>query len=510
MMTLQSKRISHPELFFGFVAPIGADINSCVNEFREYLKAADYNIIELKVTDIFPLLAELIEPDKPLVQKPIAERYSTHIAYGNQIRRHFNDDAALAAMTIARLIRERIRKTKGSFEKNAYLIHQFKRPDEIKLFRALYGRLFFQISIYSRRGARVDFLSRKFASDASSANAKQFRSEAENIINRDEHESDEPHGQRVSKIFHDAEFIINTDINEPSIAQQVHRFCDLLFGANGISPTKIEYGMFIAKAAALRTLDLSRQVGAAIFSNTMEIISMGSNEVPKAGGGTYWADDVIDDREYRRGIDSNDKRKREILGDLLKRLGSAEDVDDVIKKKDVKDSQLMDSLEYGRIVHAEMLAISDAARSGRSVNQASLFCTTFPCHMCAKHIVAAGIKDVIFLEPYPKSLASDLHSDSILIEGADRGAYDNFPFVSFSHFYGVSPRRYREFFERDKRKDDYGNFQKWRDVQPQPIVDIKVPFSTLRRMFCASRSKVILSDQRNNVKRCRASLTISS
>src|SRR5258708_5398232 len=346
MMTLQSKRIAHPELFFGFVAPIGADIKSCVNEFREYLKAADYNVIELKVTDIFPLLAELIKPKEPLVPKPIADRYRTHIAYGNQIRRYFNDDAALAAMTIARLMRDRVRKAKGSFEKNAFLIHQFKRPDEISLFRSLYVRLFFQISIYSRRGARVDFLSRRFSSDASSANAKQFRSDAENIINRDEHESDEPHGQRVSKIFHDAEFIINTDINEPSIAQQVHRFCDLLFGSNGISPTKIEYGMFIAKAAALRTLDLSRQVGAAIFSNTMEIISMGSNEVPKAGGGTYWADDTIDDREYRRGIDSNDKRKREILGDLLKRLGSTEDVDEVIKKKEVKDSQLMDSLEY--------------------------------------------------------------------------------------------------------------------------------------------------------------------
>ena len=41
--------------------------------------------------------------------------------------------------------------------------------------------------------------------------------------------------------------------------------------------------MFAAKAAALRTLDLSRQVGAAIFSADGEIISMGSNEVPKAG-----------------------------------------------------------------------------------------------------------------------------------------------------------------------------------------------------------------------------------
>ncbi|MDN3612645.1 hypothetical protein QWZ16_23945 [Vibrio ostreicida] len=26
----------------------------------------------------------------------------------------------------------------------------------------------------------------------------------------------------------------------------------------------------------------------------------------------------------------------------------------------------------------------------------------FPCHNCAKHIVASGIKRVVYVEPYPK------------------------------------------------------------------------------------------------------------
>jgi deoxycytidylate deaminase len=95
-----------------------------------------------------------------------------------------------------------------------------------------------------------------------------------------------------------------------------------------------------------------------------------------------------------------------------------------MKRKEISDSQFMDALEYGRIVHAEMSAISDAARNGRAIKDTVLYSTTFPCHMCAKHIVAAGIAKVIFLEPYPKSLASDLHSDSIEIENSDRGQYD--------------------------------------------------------------------------------------
>ena len=137
----------------------------------------------------------------------------------------------------------------------------------------------------------------------------------------------------------------------------------------------------------------------------------------------------------------------------------------------------MDALEYGRVVHAEMGALSDAARLGHTVKDGVLFCTTFPCHMCAKHIVAAGIAKVIFLEPYPKSLATDLHSDSILVEGGDRGRYQRFPAVEFEHFYGVSPRRYREVFERLKRKNDEdGKLLEYKGGEACPIIDIKYPF----------------------------------
>jgi tRNA(Arg) A34 adenosine deaminase TadA len=143
----------------------------------------------------------------------------------------------------------------------------------------------------------------------------------------------------------------------------------------------------------------------------------------------------------------------------------------------IRDSQLMDALEYGRMVHAEMSALSDAARAGHSVINGTLFCTTFPCHMCAKHIVASGIKNVVFLEPYPKSLAADLHADSIRVEGSDRGHYQAFPAVDFEHFFGVTPRRYREIFERGSRKNEKdGSFIEYQGGEPAPIIDVKYPF----------------------------------
>jgi deoxycytidylate deaminase len=399
------------------------------------------------------------------------------IKYGNQIRTHFEDDQILAAMTCVRIINKRTHSGGGKPERNVYLLHQFKRKEEIELFRNVYGRTFFQVSVYSRRGARVDYLARDFAQAVNIANPNIFRPKAEEIVQIDENEVSDFHGQRVSAIFHDADIIISSDVNDESVGDQIDRFCNLLFGSNKISPTKNEYGMFAAKSAALRTLDLSRQVGAAIFNLEGEVISMGSNEVPKAGGGTYWSDTIgdFDDRDYVRGYDSNDRRKKQLLAEILK-LSGVENPQAILTSLEMKQSQFMDALEYGRIIHAEMSALCDAARMGRSVQDAILFCTTFPCHMCAKHIVAAGIKKVVFSEPYPKSLTAELHGDSVMIEGSDRGRYSSYPSVEFVHFCGISPRRYREMFERTSRKDSDGKFWEWKDNVKQPIIDIKFPF----------------------------------
>jgi deoxycytidylate deaminase len=478
-MVATIQRIDFPEIFVGFVAPIGTDIGECVNVFRKYFDDENYQVIELKVTDIFKILSQYLQPKQPLVQTPLMQRYMSHIAYGDYVRSVLEDDAALAALTIPRIMRRRLRATKGGTsapERKVYLIHQFKRPEEIELFRSVYGRLFFQVSIYSRRGARVSFLSKRFAQDASSGNAEPYRGNAEELVQKDQNEISELHGQRVSSVFHDGDVILNIDSTDETVTRQIHRFCDLLFGSNRISPTKIEYGMFAVRAAAVRSLDLSRQVGAAIFSSAGEIIAMGSNEVPKADGGTYWSDEKFDDRDYKRGYDSNENRKKELLRQLIELIGAPLSYDDIISRKEVLDSQFMDALEYGRVIHAEMSAICDAARLGRSLRDATLFCTTFPCHMCAKHIIAVGIRRVVFLEPYPKSLAGDLHGDSICIEGADRGKYEGFPAVDFTHFAGISPRRYREIFDRTKRKNEIGVFQNWADNVKRPIIDIKFPF----------------------------------
>lgn len=123
----------------------------------------------------------------------------------------------------------------------------------------------------------------------------------------------------------------------------------------------------------------------------------------------------------------------------------------------LKDARVSSIIEFGRIVHAEMNTLIDALSKGQPAKGATLYCTTFPCHMCARHIVGAGIMKVVYIEPYPKSLARDLYRNEICVEddGNRPGA------VRFEAFMGVAPRRYMSLFAMPQRKLKDGDRIAW-------------------------------------------------
>lgn len=59
------------------------------------------------------------------------------------------------------------------------------------------------------------------------------------------------------------------------------------------------------------------------------------------------------------------------------------------------------------VVHAEMNAISKAAREGVSTLGSTLFVTLSPCVDCAKMLVASGVKEVVYKENYRDSSGVD-------------------------------------------------------------------------------------------------------
>jgi deoxycytidylate deaminase len=344
--------------------------------------------------------------------------------------------------------------------------------------RRVYGRKFIQVSVYGSAAERRAKLITKIQQYDSSPKAdSDCEMEAIKLIDTDHMQKDVRNGQRLSDVFHLGDVFVD-GINPHNSDKTIDRFIKAFFGDNKASPSKDEYGLYIATAASFRSVDLSRQVGAAIFSERGEVISLGCNEVPKPQGGTYWSDDpdpIV--RDIELGKDPNQGRRDEIIFDFLERMfdegllsGSLSSdphvrVQELSTKQSIRESQLMDIIEFGRIIHAEMSAISDAARLGRSTKDANLYCTTFPCHMCAKHIVASGLRRVVFLEPYPKSYAQKLHSDSITFDLSEQSK------VLFQPFIGISPRRYRDIFEKRKRKNASGKALRWYEGDPVPLIE---------------------------------------
>ena len=110
----------------------------------------------------------------------------------------------------------------------------------------------------------------------------------------------------------------------------------------------------------------------------------------------------------------------------------------------LRRTRFTDISEFMRQVHAEMAAIVDAAMRGVAVRGTHMYVTTFPCHGCAKHIIAAGIAKVVYLESYPKSQAQMLHGAEIELDPKNENATgDRVLFVPFS---GVAPRQFARLF----------------------------------------------------------------
>ncbi len=99
----------------------------------------------------------------------------------------------------------------------------------------------------------------------------------------------------------------------------------------------------------------------------------------------------------------------------------------------------------------------------------TIYVTTYPCENCAKHIIASGIKRVVYIEPYPKSRAKAFFSDFIADEEQAKEKENK---VLFSQFAGISPQAYALLYKLSfERKDDCGICFK-SPINPIPITGV--------------------------------------
>lgn len=113
-----------------------------------------------------------------------------------------------------------------------------------------------------------------------------------------------------------------------------------------------EYFMAVAKLSAMRSKDPNTQVGACVVGSDNRILSIGYNGTPNG----YNDGDFPWERE----------------GKTLE-------------------------TKYAYVVHAERNAILNYRGSRRDFENAKIYVDLFPCNECAKEIIQAGIKEVIYI-----------------------------------------------------------------------------------------------------------------
>ena len=137
------------------------------------------------------------------------------------------------------------------------------------------------------------------------------------------------------------------------------------------SPDWDTYFMEMAQVASKRSTCLRRSVGAVIVKDK-RILSTGYNGTPKG-------------------------------------MAHCEEVGCLRTKLNVPSGKMH---ELCRGIHAEQNAVIQAAVHGVSVDGATLYCTHQPCVVCTKILINAGIKRIVYANPYPDELAENMMKEA--------------------------------------------------------------------------------------------------
>jgi deoxycytidylate deaminase len=431
------------EVVFAVVGYAGSGTSFVAHRLKAYLGARDYHPFEIKARTVLDEYATTSSIGIPSTSLSPIERTARYQEIGDTLRDTSGEYGSVAAYMIRKI--NRIRGESRDYSKNVYILDSLKHPHEVDLLRHVYGNGFCLIGVGCRPDIRTVRLQTKFNID------NQGSLDLVTFVDRDAEDSENRYGQQVNDTFHRSDYFVdNTPSRENeeqfTLPDELKRLFDIVFTGKIHRPRSDERGMYHAHAAAMRSSCLSRQVGASIMDPKGGLVSVGANEVPKFGGGSYDESSANDDRCFRiRKKCSNTVEQAIIIKQIFNQLKGAELLSDAVTEnmlgEALKPTRVRALIEFSRSVHAEMDALLGLVRSGTKLpDESVLFSTTYPCHNCARHIVAAGVRKVVYLEPYAKSMAISLHDDSIADNKSEKESHGKVRFIPYQ---GVSPRLYK-------------------------------------------------------------------
>jgi len=358
-------------------------------------------------------------------------------ALGNEIRRERNDPGALARIAIQRL--DSLGETNDKV-----VLDGIRNVGEIEVLRELFGHSCYTIALECPANQRFDRLQPIYGNDARALD--RFRTDNEN-----DRDQENPFGQQVALCVDLADVLVINDnaVTQTELRRKLLDFVSVITGESPRYPTPTEILMNFAYSASHASKCLKRQVGAVIVSaepgKIGEVTGQGFNENPQPTAPCV--------EEPRYGADPS----RRVPGRCYRDIVRTESLAGLARERrgcpscGARMRQPADEPPWNchscgvnlegffwperamtlcTAVHAEVAAIMTAGRSARG---GTLYTTTFPCFQCAEKITQAGIRWIVFTEPYPDVRAAD----RLEIAG-----------IKTLRFEGVRSRRFDEIFSR--------------------------------------------------------------
>ncbi|HEB62320.1 MAG TPA: hypothetical protein ENI82_04125 [Bacteroidetes bacterium] len=369
---------------------------------------------------------------------------------GKAFDSHFNAKniyrISIRVNKIIKIFTKRAKKNKD----NVYIvIDTFRNPFEAIFFRERYAA-FYLLSINTKNAHREHRL-------------KKMLSLTDDQLT----EIDEKEGEQS---YNDEKFFISQNIpkcielsdihiNNPHVAEddfstlkkQLAWYVSLIMHPGLIAPSREERCMQMAYNAKLASGCLSRQVGATIANESNSIQAIGWND-PAHGQSPCLLRNVKDlinseDTGVYSKYEKNNKKFRDELKrkyekaladpNLVKKLCGRnvsycfkKIQNEVDKKKNKGGNQV-----YTRSLHAEENAFLQIVKyGGAGIKGGKLYTTASPCELCSKKAYQLGIKDIIYIDPYP-----GIAKDHILRIGTEA--------PKLTLFHGAIGRAYNQLFE---------------------------------------------------------------
>jgi deoxycytidylate deaminase/dephospho-CoA kinase len=309
---------------------------------------------------------------------------------------------------------------KVSQTKTRIVIDAIRNPLELIYLRDRYSPLY-AIAITAQEEDRRSRL----------LNSGYSRNDIESIDNREYPKKHDPHASYKTLVTQDIQsclqkadiFISNPGRKDATKSAKRHatgqlysqliRYCALALHPGLVTPSRDERCMQVAFIAKANSGCISRQVGAAVTDENYAVKAIGWNDVPhgqlpcslrnvdelmtasdKVGYSTF----ERENDQFRDFVNEKYVNRATLQSDGLPCSYCFKDA--VNESVFMKDGRKGTNQVHTRSLHAEENAFLLLANSS-SVKGGKLFTTASPCELCSKKAFQLGIRDVIFIDPYP-------------------------------------------------------------------------------------------------------------